>query len=169
MGIRLPLQTVLTYSETGTNVPGASSIAGGTPLNFYVPQDTDNMVVKLIASVTGGGYSATVQTTDDGGTTWYDVARSSTVSNANNTTAQFISVPVISSGINPIVNSSANSGSILGGTIGSAAASTLGSRQVSGLPILGTLNRVFLISTGTITATSIVQVQVKVNSQAAHA
>ena len=167
MAIRLPLQTILDYREVNGNTPGASSVAGGTPVNFYVPQDSDGVLVKVVASISGGGYRATVQTTDDGGTTWYDVASSSVVSNtAGNTNADFLYVPVVSQGMNPTVVSNAQAGSVLGGTIGRAAASTLGSRQISGLPLLGTLNRVFLISTGTITATSMLQVQVKVNSQA---
>lgn len=164
MGIRLPLQTVATIVDTG-NV-GASSIAGGSAYNFTLPSDVDNVVVKFTASISGGGVSATVQTTDDGGTTWYDVARSSVISNANNATAQWISLPVISPGINPIVNSSASAGSILGGTIGSAAASTLGSRQVSGLPLLSQLNRVFFIYTSAVSASSLVQAVVKANHQA---
>lgn len=170
MAIRLPTQGIVSYSEVNGNTPGLSSVAGGTPIPFILPQDTDNVVVKLTASVSGGGYSALFQTTDDGGTTWYDVARTSVVSNtAGNYNAQFLSIPVISSGINPIVPNNAQSGSVLGGSIGNPAASTLGSRQVSGLPILSPLNRIFLISTGTITATSIVAVTVKANSQSATA
>lgn len=170
MAIRLPLQGILSYSEVNGNTPGLSSVNGGTPLLFNIPQDTDNVVVKLVASVTAGGYSALFQTTDDGGTTWYDVARTSIVSNtAGNTLAQWLSIPVISNGINPRVASNADAGSVVGGTIGSAAASTLGSRQVSGLPILSPLNRIFLMSTGNVTATSIVSVTVKVNSQSATA
>ncbi len=170
MAIRLPLQGQISYQEVNGNTPGASSVAGGTPIPFTLPQDTDNVVVKVVASVSGGGYSAIFQTTDDGGTTWYDVARSSIVSNTAGTyNAEWLSVPVISAGINPNVISTTRSGSVLGGTIGTAAASTLSSRQVSGLPILSPLNRIFLVSTGTITATSIIQVQVKVNSQSATA
>jgi hypothetical protein len=162
LGIRLPLQTVLNYQEVNGNTPGASSVAGGTPLNFYVPQDSDNIVVKLVASVSGGGYSAFLQTTDDGGTTWYDVGRTSIVSNtAGNYNAVFLNAPVVGAqAVNTIVG-----GSILTIAGTSAAASTLSARSTSGLPILGTLNRVFLVSTGTITATSMLSVQVKVNSQ----
>lgn len=167
MSIRLPLKTILSYNDAGQT--GATSVAGGVAQNFTLPQDTDNIVVKLTASVIAGAVSATVQTTDDGGTTWYDVARTSVVSNANNTTAEWLSIPVISSGVNPTVKSTANSGSILGGTIGSAAASTLGSRQISGLPILSQQARVFLIYTSAVTSTDLAQVDVKVNSQSATA
>ena len=168
MSIRLPLQGVLDVTNTDL---GAASVAGGYAYPFKIPQDTDNVVVKFAASVTAGGMSATFQTSDDGGTTYYDVARTSIVSNSGATTmspalAQWLSIPVISGGVNPIVTSNANAGSILGGTVGTAGASVLGSRQVSGLPILGLQNRIFLITSGGATANSS-RVQVLVNSQSA--
>ncbi len=170
MAIRLPLTNILSYTLLNADTPGAASVNGGTPLLFNIPMDTDNVIVKLKASVSGGGYSALFQTSDDGGSNWYDVARTSVVSNtAGNYNAQWLSIPVISAGINPIVANNGSAGSILGGTIGSAAPSTLGSRQVSGLPIMGVTNRIFLISTGNVTATSLVSVEVKVNSQSATA
>jgi hypothetical protein len=168
MSIRIPLQTVL--SATNANELGVGSVAGGVAHPFLIQQDTDNVVVKFTASVVGA-YSATFQTSDDGGTTYYDVARTSIVSNANNTTAEWLSVPVITTGINPQVISTVNAGSVLGGSIGSAAASVLGNKQVSGLPILGVQNRVFVRITGTVTsaAANTYTVQVKANSQSATA
>lgn len=168
MAIRLPLTTVLDVTNTDL---GAASVAGGYAYPFKIPQDTDNVVVRMAASVTSGGMSAVFQTSDDGGTTYYDVARTSIVSNSGafdgvGQLPQFLSIPVISSGVNPLVISNAQVGSVAGGTIGSAGASTLGSRQVSGLPILGIQNRIFLIYTGTATANS-TRVKVMVNSQAA--
>lgn|SRR3990167_9668982 len=161
MSIRIPTQTVLTAIDSG-NV-GATSVAGGTAYPFLIPQDTDNVVVKFTASVSGGGVSATFQTSDDGGTTYYDVARTSIISNARGANAEWLSIPVVSSGINPAVT--LFGASIVGATTGSAAASTLGSRQVSGLPILGTANRIFFIMTAAVSASSLVQAVVKVNSQ----
>lgn len=163
MSIRLPLQTILDYNDTPQT--GSTSVAGGVAKTFMLPQDTDNVVVKLTASVIAGGVSATFQTSDDGGSTWYDVARTSIVSNANNTTAEWLSIPVIGSGVNPQVVSTVNAGSVLGGSIGSAAASVLGNKQVSGLPLMGLLNRVFLRYTSAVTSTDLARVQVKVNSQ----
>lgn len=160
MAIRLPLKTVLDYDDTG-NV-GAGSVAGGVGQTFTIPQDADNIVVKLTASVGGGGVSATLQTTDDGGTTWYDVARTSVLSRANGTTADWLSAPVISSGTRSKVTFG---GSILTATIGSAAASSLGTREVSGMPILSQLGRVFLIYTAAVDTNTLARVQVKVNSQ----
>lgn len=164
MSIRLPLTTVLSYDDAA-NV-GAGSVAGGVAKAFLLPQDTDNVVVKLTASIVGGGVSATFQTSDDGGTTYYDVARTSIVSNANNTTAQWLSIPVVGAGIATGVN---QANSILSVATGSAAASTLGSQQVSGLPILGQQNRVFLRYTSGVSANALSKVEVKVNNQSATA
>lgn len=162
MAIRFPLQTVLDYNDTPQT--GAGSVAGGVARAFILPQDIDNVVVKLTASVIGGGVSATFQTSDDGGTTYYDVARTSIVSNANNTTAEWLSVPVAGSGMATGVNGFPTA-SILTVATGSAAASTLGVRQVSGLPILGQQNRIFLRYTAGVSSTDLARVKVLANSQ----
>ena len=161
MAIRIPLQTVIEVQDNGNL--GAASVAGGIPHEFNIPQDTDNIVVKLIASVAGGGVSTVLQTTDDGGTTWYDVARTSVVSNAVSGTAQWLNAPVIGPGIRTGVTFAG--ASIVSAGIGSAAASTLAAGQVSGLPILSQKGRVFLISTAATTLVSSVTTKVTVNSQ----
>jgi hypothetical protein len=163
MAIRLPLTTVLDLSNTGE--VGAGSVAGIVAKTFLLPQDTDNVVVKFTASTVGGGVSATLQTSDDAGTTWYECARTSIVSNANADTAQWLSVPVVGYGIATGVNVSS---SIISVGIGSAA-STLGSRQVSGLPILGRHNRIAIRLTGDLTANAATRTQVLVNNQSATA
>lgn len=166
MAIRLPTTTVLDVTHTNQ---GTTSTAGGWAYPFQLPQDCDNVVVKVVPSVTAGGVSAIFQTSDDGGTTYFDVARTSIASqNELGAKPQWLSVPVVSPGINPLVKSNANAGSVLGGAIGGVAASTLGSQEVSGLPILGIQNRIFLVSTGNATAIS-ARIQVKVNSQSATA
>lgn len=175
MSIRLPLQTILDYNNTTEQGGGPTSVAGGAAKPFNLPQDTDNVVVKLTASVKGGGVSALFQTSDDGGTTWYDVQRTSIVSNANSTTAEWLSIPVIGpggattyvSGTVPSVGGQAAAS--IYGAIGSAAASTLGQKAVSGLPIMGLQNRIFLQYTNAITSVISERVQVKVNSQSATA
>lgn len=173
MSIRLPLKTVLSYDDAGQT--GATSVAGGVALPFVIPQDTDNVVVKLSASVIAGAVSATLQTTDDGGTTWYDVARTSVVSNTGasilgggDINAAWLSVPVIGAGV------ATNSGfpvaaCIVSSGIRNTAASSLGNNQVSGLPILSQQARVFLIYTAAVSSTDKALVQVKVNSQSATA
>lgn len=165
MAIRLPLTTVLSFNDAGQT--GTTSIAGGVPLPFVVPQDTDNIVVKLQASVIAGGVSAFLQTTDDGGTTWYDIARTSVVSNANNTTAEWISAPVIGAGQK--TGTGFPVACLISTGIGSAAASSLGARQNSGLPVLSQQARVFLVYTAAVSGTDLAQVDVKVNSRAATA
>lgn len=168
MAIRLPLQTVL--NAVGSNELGAGSVAGGVAHPFLIPQDTDNVVVKFTASVVGA-YSAVFQTSDDGGTTYYDVARTSIVSNANNTTAEWLSIPVVSAGMGLSTAAAAGGSSVVSATPGSAAASTLGNRSYSGLPILGPQNRIFVRITGNVTsaASNAYTAQVKVNNQSATA
>lgn len=165
MSVRLPLTNVLDVQDNGNL--GAASTAGGIPHAFYIPQDTDNIVVKLTASVAGGGVSTIFQTTDDGGTTWYDVARTSVVSNANTALAEWLNIPVVSPGVRTGVTYSG--ASIISAGIGNAAASTVAQGQVTGLPLLSTYNRVFLITTAATTLVTSVKTQVKVNSQSNNA
>ena len=166
MSIRLPLQTVLDRNDVGD--VGAGSVLGGVPFPFTLPQDTDTVLVKLTASTAGGGVSAVLQTTDDGGNTWYDVARTSVVSNANNTTAQWIAGFVNNGGIATAING-APTNSVLSVGISNTAASTLAQRQVSGLPIMSPLNRVFLRYDAAVSLNDLTRVQVKVGSQSATA
>lgn len=159
MSIRIPLQGVLDYADTGT-----SSVATGTIKTFQVTQDTDNVVVKLTASVIGGGVSCYLQTSDDGGTTYYDVGRTSVISNGT----QWLSAGTLSAGLG------ATSTSVIGttfvnGAIGSATASTVGIKQMTGLPILGIQNRVVLSYSAAGTANDLVRVQVSANNQSATA
>jgi len=172
MSIRLPLQTVLSVNNSTINATGPASVAGGVAHELNLPQDTDNVVVKLTASVMSGGVSATFQTTDDGGITWYDVARTSIVSNAPNTNAEWLSIPVVGVGVRTgvvvpsvvAVGSVVSFGSVFGAT-GRAAASTLGQLEVSGLPILSTRNRIFLRYTNAVTSIISEAVTVSVNNQ----
>lgn len=174
MAIRLPLTTVATFSDA--NEVGAGSVSGGVPHTFVLPQDTDNIVVKFSASLVGGA-SALLQTTDDGGTTWYDLARTSIVSNTPAGFEEWLSVPVVGHGNRTFVGSGVI-GSVGGGTsasalgtIGNAAASALGAKQQTGLPVLSQQARVFIILTGNVTsaAANLLTTDVKVNSQSATA
>ncbi len=171
MSIRLPLTVVLDQNNSTEVGSGPASVNGGIAYQFTIPQDADNVVVKLQASVLAGGVSATLQTTDDGGTTWYDVARTSIVSNANATTAEWLSAPVIGAGGRTNTNGSVvATGSVIAvgqgyGTTGSAAASTLGSKEISGLPILSQRGRIFLRYTNAVTSVISERVKVLVNSQ----
>lgn len=171
MSVRLPIKKVLEV-VTPLTATGPASTAGGIAHAFTIPQDTDNVVVKLRASILGGGVSATLQTTDDGGTTWYDVARSSIVSNAIGATAEWLSAPVIGAGMR-VTHGVASVGtgtavSVLS-TIGTAAASSLGQKEFSGLPLMSTSNRIFLRYTAAVTSIISENVDVLVNSQSARA
>ncbi len=158
MAIRLPLKTVLTVNDSGT-----SSIATGTLTTFTIPQDTDNIVLKLQASTLGGGVSAFLQTTDDGGTTYYDLGRTSVISAGT----QWLSVPVISAGIGRATLQTTSS--VYVGSIGNANASSLGMNQMSGLPVLSQQGRVVLsYATDGMSHTTVIA-EVKVNSQSATA
>jgi len=166
MSIRLPLQTVFDYNNTTIQAGGPASVSGGVAKQFNIPLDTDNIVIKLQASVMGGGVSATFQTSDDGGTTWYDVQRSSIVSNANGSTAEWLNIPLVNDGTHNF-SSVVATGSIqtISRTIGSAAASSLGVQEMSGLPVMGQTNRVFLRYTSAITSIISERVTVYANQQ----
>lgn len=162
MGIRLPLQGVLDQTNTDT---GAGSVAGGYAYPFKIPQDTDNVLLKFSPSISGAGISATFQTSDDGGTTFYDVARTSIASASPvGVGPQWISIPTISAA-NTRASVVATGSVIAVNAIGTAAASTLGSSQFSGLPIIGIQNRVFVQITGNATAHGGSRVQVLVNNE----
>lgn len=164
MAIRLPLKTVLSSNNAGED--GTNSTLGGLAVPFTIPQDTDNIVVKMQATTTGGGVSATLQTTDDGGSTWFDVAKTSVVSSATGALSQWFSVPVISAGIGTAVTQTTSS--VYTATIGTAAASSLGSQRMSGLPILSQQARLFLQMQAAAVGTTWLT-EVKVNSQSATA
>lgn len=166
MGIRFPLKAIRVVNN-GIIATGPASVAGGVAATFTIPQDTDNIVVKFTASILAGAVSATVQTTDDAGTTWYDVARTSIISNANGTTAEWLSVPVIGVGGNTVTTSVVAVGSVqsYGTTIGSAAASTLGQKTYSGMPLLSSQGRIFLRYTAAVSSIIAEVVDVYVNSE----
>lgn len=171
MSIRLPLKTVLDVNNSTVNATGPASTAGGVAHTFDLPQDTDNVVVKFSASVLAGGASATLQTTDDGGTTWYDVGRTSIVSNA--ALPEWLSVPVNGFGYRGgnVIASTVATGSVIVvtssvlNTIGNAAASSLGSHSYSGMPILSQRGRIFLRYTAAVTSILNERVTVSANSQ----
>lgn len=166
MAIRLPLTTLLSVQNNG--LLGASSVAGGIANTFLIPQDCDNIVVKFTASVAGDGVSTILQTSDDGGTTWYDVARTSIVSNANATNAEWLSTPVIGIGVRTTTGTPSVGGGVhtsVYGAIGQTPASALGQKSVSGLPILGRQARVFLIVGAAATGVASVTTVVSANSQ----
>lgn len=178
MSIRIPTQVVLDKTFGPSTTPGSASVAGVEAQTFILPQDVDNVMMKWYqASISGSGtVSLLFQTSDDGGSTFYDVARTNTYTSANgatsilNGTAEWLSIPIISNGqTSRFTTSLMTAGSLIGvsvGVTGKAASSTLTAGQLSGLPILGTVNRVCLVYTGAITTNDGVKVKVLANSQA---
>lgn len=172
MGIRFPLKDVLGYNQTTENGAGVAgvnaSVAGGQALAFNLPQDCDNVAVKLSASIAGGGVSATFQTTDDGGTTWFDVQRSSVVSNA--ALPVWLNIPVVGDGMR-VVSSTVATGSVqtIATTINNVNASTLAINENSGMPVVGTRNRIFLRYSSGITSIINLKVNVYANSESYNA
>ncbi len=137
-----------------TQTDQGGSVAGGWAYPFRLPQDCDSAVVKLTPSVTAGGISVIWQTSDDGGATFYDVARSSIAS--NNLTGPHWMPVILNQG--PTIRASVVAvGSVIAvNNIGPSNASTLGGLNgptYSGLPAMST-NRLFAISTGNATAIS---------------
>lgn len=172
MSIRLPLKVAASFTDA--NDTGTGSVAGGIPHPFMIPQDTDNLVVKLTASVAGTGVSAVFQTTDDGGTTWYDVARTSIVSNG--VFPEWLNISTTTPGFRSTVQgqnsvAGATNTAVVLNTIGNAAASTLGQSQMSGMPILSEYARVFIRINGDVTsaASNSIVTEIKVNNQSATA
>lgn len=168
MSIRLPLQVVL--SQTNNDEVGAGSVNGvvAGPA-FQLPQDTDNITIKFTATSAGGGVSAMLQTTDDGGTTWFGLARTSIVSAATGDNVQWLSVPVIGFGMRGASVIGTVPSIVSGAITGNANPSTLGSQGgYTGLPVLSPTARVVIQMQAGITSSSILT-QIKVNSQSATA
>lgn len=167
MAIRLPLKNIGTFTAAANEI-GAGSTAGGIAYAVTLPQDTDGVVVKFTASVVGA-FSAVFQTTDDGGTTWYDCGRTSVVSNANATNAEWLNIPVAGNGVGTAAVQT--TASVYTASIGKAAASAVAGNRMSGLPILSQAARVVVLITGNITdaAANTYVAQVLVNSQSATA
>lgn len=166
MAIRLPLKNIGTFTAAA-NETGVNSALGGIPYVVTIPQDTDGIVVKFTASVVAGGYSAVFQTTDDGGTTWYDCGRTSVVTNANTQNAEWLNVPVAGNGIGTATVQTTSSVYTAG--IGKAA--SISGNRMTGLPVLAQQARVFVRITGDITDANAntYTAQVLVNSQSATA
>lgn len=158
MAIRLPLQTLLQTSDTATS--------GTVAYPFFIPQDTDNIVVKLSTGTTFTGTNPTldvyVQTSDDGGTTWYDCANVGQITAAvSNQNARWANIPVGS------FIERTQGASLL--AIGAGAASTASTSQYTGVPILSRYARIYLKYGGTQLANNGVVVTVLANQQSATA
>ena len=147
MSIRTRL---LVYGVTETTVS-----VGALTVNkdFDIPLDVANLTFKQYGTAMGGSTcDIYVQTTDDGGTTWYDCGHfaqfaTSTITSAN---ALFMTIPVNGTGV-------ATGGS---GYIGASAATTITASRISGLPILASRVRLSFVYAGANTTNTGIVVQV---------
>lgn len=132
-----------------------TSTSGVKTYNFTIPQDAQAIVGKIYLDSTWsatGSAKVTVQTSEDGGTTWRDAVGMSVggnivTSTVNNDQAQFFAVPVAGNTPRGIANWV---GSVQASTLAQTATSGSITGLTSGLPMMGTLARVQFAYTGSI-------------------
>lgn len=154
MAIRTP---ILVKSITDTNTSGV------TNYDFFIPQDTDDVVVKLYTGATFTGTNPTldvyVQTTDDGGATWYDVCHFPQLTAAALKAAAYWA---FASAVGQAKRTQGASWL----DIGVATSSSTGVAQYTGLPLMSTFMRIAIKYGGTQVANTGVEVRVYANHQA---
>lgn len=133
-----------------------TAITGTVLYPFTVPQDLQSVAVKVFLNSTwnaSGSALVYFQTSEDGGTTWRDMAvisigAATIAATMNNQNAQFFTIAVAGHTDRGAANFV---GSVAASTLsaGTPAASAVG--VTSGLPILGTANRVQITYANTIT------------------
>jgi hypothetical protein len=152
MAISRPNKNLLSVVDVDTS--GATTVS----YPFTVPQDSNGIVVRVyndgLTTVTNDIY---VQTSEDAGTNWRDCVHF---------TQQTAALPVAQAEW-AVVGTGASSGGTgnLMGWVGSVQASMLAAGRNSGLPLMGTYNRVYIVyggGSGTNTGT---HVDVYSNSQ----
>lgn len=131
------------------------STSGTKTFLFTIPQDTDSLVAKIwLASgwSASGTATITIQTTEDGGTTWRDVAgttigAATVAADVNNDRAHFIDIGCIGSSDRGVAN---YIGSVQASTLALAAVNASAIGTTSGMVMMGTLGRVQIVYTATI-------------------
>lgn len=132
-----------------------TSTSGTKTYNFMIPQTAQSIVAKVFLD---SGWSATgtckvtLQTTEDGGSTWRDAAAVTVGGNivaagVGNQNAHFISIPVAGATGRGIAN---YVGSVAASTLALAATSGSVIGLTSGLPMMSTLGRLQFDYTSTI-------------------
>lgn len=133
------------------------ALTGTINYNFNVDTDISNLVMKMsVGTFSGTSPTADVylQTTDDGGTTWYDLAHFAQVTTAiTNANALFMTIPV--DGCSSRTN----------GYTGASAAASLGASTVAGIPLLSNFVRLSIVYGGTIGTNAGITVTVLETSQ----
>ena len=130
------------FSVSDTTI-GSGSVAA----TFTIPQDATSILCKFWTGAnftpnSTGAAKVTIQTTEDGGTTWRDVLGWTTGTAVANDNAHFQSVPVggdlIGRGL------SGWTGSVQASTLAPALVASVAAGAVSGLPVIATTGRVFI-------------------------
>lgn len=146
MSIREPHSPIFTWHSS---IASAVTDAATTLL----PQDTDSVTVFMSSSVFGlTTLDAYIQTSPDGGTTWYDMANMGQLTaTTGGTPATALQQPFVAS-FDTVGEGGSTVASIAGGsTIGivQAGASVAARRAYTGVPLMGRPLRIFLKATGT--------------------
>ena len=145
MALRFPLTVVKSITNTAAT--------GTTNYDFFLPTDCDSVVVKLYTGVftgTSPTLNVYVQTSDDAGTTWYDlVAFPQLVAAVTKQNANWATIGVATGKTTCSVSGS----------------STLAAPLVAPLPIMSKYMRVAVIIGGTQVVNAGTEVRVYANSQ----
>lgn len=136
------------YSLRDTTTAAASQT-----FTFNIPQDADSIIAKFwttsnFTPQSTNAAQVTIQSSEDGGTTWRDVAAFTTQAVVLNQFAHFASIPCIGGNGRGVANWI---GSVAASTLALAATASVATGTASGLPMMGTLGRVQLTITGTLT------------------
>lgn len=133
-----------------------STAATTTTYLFTIPQDADSIMAKVYLNSTwnaSGTATVTLQTSEDGGTTWRDVGAttigaSTVAATMGNQNAHFIDIGCIGTSDRGTAN---YIGSVAASTLALAAVNASAVGTTSGMPMMGTLGRIQVTYTATIT------------------
>lgn len=152
MSIRLPQQVVFSQDL---------SISSGTSAQVVnLPQDTDNITVFAWCTTMGAtSDDLYIQTSFDGGSTWYDMGNTQFVGTVVQSLARIMNF----SGI----GAKAKTGALTGSNVGNAPAASTLANNVTGVPLLGQLIRVYHAIGGS--GASVINVRIVANNQSATA
>jgi hypothetical protein len=129
MAIRIPVR-IASYTETGV---------ADVRRTFTCPMDVEHLTFKLWTESTvlnAGSVDVYVQTSDDGGTTWYDCGHFAQITTAEVTKANALWMSI------PISGTSVCHASY--GYTGAATALATTASRTTGLPVLGQLVGIYL-------------------------
>ncbi len=144
-------QPLLNLATSTLNTTGSQ-----TDIFVFPFQDFDGVIAKLtvatLTATSSGSYTVYLQTTDDGGTTWFDMQASTVVNSASTTTnaaSQWFTVPVVPTYF-------VNKPTLSDGTLTAAS---------SGIPLLSNQLRVKWAVSGTVTTVLGAKVVLSTNDQ----